>query len=123
MAVEAPKGSARQKTITTEQNFVIPAKAGIRNRQSAIPTPFSLWSRRKEIPAFAGMTSVCKDDSHYGGRSAEGFGATKDNNHRTKLRHSRESGNPEAAARNIGPVFLTETPQRDSRFRGNDECL
>ena len=36
-------------------------------------------------------------------------------------RHSRESGNPEAGVRYIGPVFLAETPQADSRFRGNDE--
>ena len=39
----------------------------------------------------------------------------------TNTRHSRESGNPEAVVRNIGSVFVTETPQTDSRFRGNDE--
>ena len=50
-------------------------------------------------------------------------GAAKDNGHTIIPRHSRESGNPEATVRNVGPVFLTETPQRDSRIRGNDECL
>ncbi len=48
--------------------------------------------------------------SRYGGWSAEGFGAAKDNNPLTILRHSREGGNPEAAARNIGAVILAETP-------------
>ena len=37
--------------------------------------------------------------------------------------HTLESGNLEATVRNVGPVFLTETPQTDSRFRGNDEYL
>ncbi len=61
---------------------------------------FFLRKRRKQIPAFAGMTK---------GSSVSRF------------LHTLESGNPEAAVRNIGAVFLTETPQADSRFRGNDE--
>ena len=48
-------------------------------------------------------------------------GAMEDDNLSIMLRHSRESGNPEASVRNIDPVFLTKTPQVDSRFRGNDE--
>ncbi len=61
---------------------------------------FFLRKRREEIPAFAGMTSVCNA---------------------VRFLHTLESGNPEAVVRNVGPVFLAETPQRDSRFRGNDE--
>ena len=36
--------------------LVIPAKAGIRRRSSAISARFLLRKRRKQIPAFAGMT-------------------------------------------------------------------
>ena len=36
----------------------------------------------------------------------------------TTLRHSRESGNPEAAVRNIDPVFITETPRQIPAFAG-----
>ena len=38
------------------QTLVIPAQAGIRGRSSAISVRFSLWGRRRRIPAFAGMT-------------------------------------------------------------------
>ena len=79
--------------------FVIPAKAGICLRR------FRIADGRLRIPAFAGMTSICKGGSHYDGRSAEGVGAAKhnesiiilrhygivkDNTHRIALRHSRE---------------------------------
>ena len=80
--------------------------------------PVFLRKRRKEIPAFAGMTSVCKDDSLYNGRSAEGFGAVKDNNSPVILRHSRERGNPEAAVRSIGPVLLWKRRKEIPAFAG-----
>ena len=44
----------------------------------------------------------------------------EDDNPPTTLRHSRESGNLEAAIRYIGP-FYYGTAATDSRFRGNDE--
>ena len=68
------------------------------------------------------------------------IGVVKDNNPPITPRHSRESGNPEAAARNIDPFFFVETPQwipafagmtsicnavrfLHTLFRGNDEVL
>ena len=103
--------------------FVIPAKAGIRSRRSYEENRADTADSRLRIPAFAGMTSIRKDGPDHNGRSAESSGAAKRNNPPIILRHSRESGNPEADVRNIGPVFFVKTPPADSRFRGNDEYL
>ncbi len=87
-------------------------------------------SVRKNRPVLRTVASRFPLSSVWGNRAAlvvtDGsprYRHCKDNTHRIIFRHSRESGNPEAVVRNVGPVFLTETPQRDSRFRGNDEVL
>ena len=38
------------------------------------------------------------------------------------LRHSRESGNPEAVVRNIGPVFLRKRRKEIPAFAGMTKC-
>ncbi len=50
------------------------------------------------------------------------FEHVKESDRFTNTRHSRESGNLEAAVRHIGP-FYCGNAATDSRFRGNDEVL
>ncbi len=73
---------------------------------------------RLRIPAFAGMTSVCKDGSHCDGRSAEGFGAVKGNNSLIILRHSRESGNPLRRSRKKNRANIADGRLRIPAFAG-----
>ena len=68
------------------------------------------------IPAFAGMTNYCRrgivflyaDSSAIPPLFVRGI----------QFLHTLESGNPEAAVRNVGPLFLTETPQQIPAFAG-----
>ena len=117
--------------------------------------PVFLRKTPQRIPAFAGTTKYCRRVvvSHGAVFSGAptiavrdvGFlytleGGREKSRDANTLRHSRESGNPEAAVRNVGPVFLRKTPQRipafagmtsicksarflHTLFRGNDEVL
>ena len=59
--------------------------------------PVFLAETPRQIPAFAGMTSVCNA---------------------ARFLHMLESGNPEAVARYTGPVFLAGTPRQIPAFAG-----